>query len=405
MPQQALGGSSFIHEHVIQPAALLNSTEVEKLAHKEGTRRTVYFTKQVDDPNKKTSGEGAYRRTGQYLGEWHANEFDGKGVYELANGTRYVGGWQAGKRHGMGTTWLKGKKGELRKQYAGQWLDDARHGRGVFNYKNGDSYNGEWKNGVRHGVGILTLAGDGGVYEGEWFNDKRHGFGVFDYKNGDHFEGAWVEGLKEGEGVHFYFDKEKKAHTKRCEPTRPASPPPPRRRPPRRRRRHRPAAARPPHAPPSPPPLLRRYDGEWVDDSPKCGFYTEMPPDPAVPASSEPDPLPPTTLRDADGVIASRLREIRDARAHHRAERVPLDEHFTAEELEALQVAFSRVDEAGAGALDLDQMRSAFLQVGMEPTDEEIAMVLEQLEKSDDGDATFSFAEFSQACDFLAPLE
>jgi hypothetical protein len=362
MPQQALGGSSFIHEHVIQPAALLNSTEVEKLAHKEGTRRTVYFTKQVDDPNKKTSGEGAYRRTGQYLGEWHANEFDGKGVYELANGTRYVGGWQAGKRHGMGTTWLKGKKGELRKQYAGQWLDDARHGRGVFNYKNGDSYNGEWKNGVRHGVGILTLAGDGGVYEGEWFNDKRHGFGVFDYVNGDHFEGAWVEGLKEGEGVHFYFDKEKKAHTK-------------------------------------------RYDGEWVDDSPKCGFYTEMPPDPAVPASSEPDPLPPTTLRDADGVIASRLREIRDARAHHRAERVPLDEHFTAEELEALQVAFSRVDEAGAGALDLDQMRAAFLQVGMEPTDEEIAMVLEQLEKSDDGDATFSFAEFSQACDFLAPLE
>ena len=96
MPQQALGGSSFIHEHVIQPAALLNSTEVEKLAHKEGTRRTVYFTKQVDDPNKKTSGEGAYRRTGQYLGEWHANEFDGKGVYERANGTRYVGGWQAG---------------------------------------------------------------------------------------------------------------------------------------------------------------------------------------------------------------------------------------------------------------------------------------------------------------------
>ena len=32
-------------------------------------------------------------------------------------------------------------------------------------------------------------------------------------------------------------------------------------------------------------------------------------------------------------------------------------------------------------------------------------MVLEQLEKSDDGGATFSFAEFSQACDFLAPLE
>ena len=35
-----------------------------------------------------------------------------------------------------------------------------------------------------------------------------------------------------------------------------------------------------------------RYDGEWVADSPKCGYYTEMPPDPLVPASMLPDPLP-----------------------------------------------------------------------------------------------------------------
>ena len=27
-------------------------------------------------------------------------------MYELANGTRYVGGWQAGKRHGMGAAGL-----------------------------------------------------------------------------------------------------------------------------------------------------------------------------------------------------------------------------------------------------------------------------------------------------------
>ena len=68
---------------MIQPAALLNSTEVEKLANKEGSRRTVYFTKKLDD-NGKSGGEGAYARQGQYLGEWRANEFDGKGVYELA---------------------------------------------------------------------------------------------------------------------------------------------------------------------------------------------------------------------------------------------------------------------------------------------------------------------------------
>ena len=129
MPQQALGGSSFIHEHVIQPAALLNSTEVEKLAHKEGTRRTVYFTKQVDDPNKKTSGEGAYRRTGQYLGEWHANEFDGKGVYELANGTRYVGGWQAGKRQTGREARRPGGQGRARRKARRTREREAREAR------------------------------------------------------------------------------------------------------------------------------------------------------------------------------------------------------------------------------------------------------------------------------------
>ena len=39
---------------------------------------------------------------------------------------------------------------------------------------------------------------------------------MFDYQNGDHFEGHWIEDKKEGQGVHFYYDKEKKAHTKRC---------------------------------------------------------------------------------------------------------------------------------------------------------------------------------------------
>ena len=35
----------------------------------------------------------------------------------------------------------------------------------------------------------------------------------------------------------------------------------------------------------------------------------------------------------------------------------------------------------------------------------ELAELRKKTKKSDDGDATFSFAEFSQACDFLAPLE
>merc|ERR1719440_1807593 len=135
-------------------------------------------------------------------------------------------------------------------------------GRGQLDAESGDVYIGEWQNGQKCGVGICTYT-NGDVYEGEWLHDKRHGFGVFDYKNGDHFEGMWVEDKKEGKGVHFYYEFGKRAHTK-------------------------------------------RYDGEWVDDTPKCGAYTEMPPDELVPASHVPDPLPVTEVIDSEGIIKTR---------------------------------------------------------------------------------------------------
>jgi len=251
--------------------------------------------------------------------------------------------------------------GELRNRYEGQWLNDLPHGLGRHNYANKDTYNGEWKAGVRHGVGILHFL-DGGVYEGDWFNNKKHGFGVFDYPNGDHFEGMWVEDKKEGEGVHFYFDKKKRTHTK-------------------------------------------RYDGEWVDDVPKCGFYTEMPPDAFVPASHQPDPLPRVEVIAPDEIIKQRLTEVREERAHIRAKRVPIDEHFTEAELDALQVAFSRVDVEQRGEISLAELSQAFNQVGMEPAEEDIEGVLVHLHKTSDPATTFSFAEFSQAADFLSPLE
>jgi len=333
------------------PARLMGSLEREKLAYKDGERKTVFYSKKLPD--------GSFSRTGQYLGEWKNNKYDGKGTLESDDGTRYVGAWKAGKRNGQGTLWIRRADGKLYKQYAGQWKDEYQDGRGVQTL-NGEVYNGEWSKGVRHGVGTCHYA-DGGVYEGEWFNDQRHGFGVFDYPNGDHFEGGWVEDKKEGQGVHFYFNKEKRVHAK-------------------------------------------RYDGEWVDGLPKCGVYTEMPPDMQVPASFSPDPLPVAKLMDPDGVIRQRIAEIRAERARHRAKRVPLDEHFTPEELEALQVAFARVDVNNVGSISIAEIGAAFNQVGMEPTDDELAAVLDHLGKPDEGEPEFTFAEFAQSADFLSPL-
>jgi len=324
------------------------SSALESGATRTGARRTIYYTKQVEE---------GYARTHQYLGEWKDNKWDGKGTLEKTGGSRYVGEWKAGLRHGSGTLWQRHADGSMRKIYAGQWDNDQQHGRGTLNYKNKDVYVGEWHRGVRAGVGICTYA-DGGVYEGEWLNDKRHGFGVFDYRNGDHFEGHWIEDLKEGQGVHFYYHKEKKAHTK-------------------------------------------RYDGEWVDDVPKCGSYTEMPPDELAPASQVPDPIPAVGLVDASSVLANRLNEIRTERAHHRAKRISLEEQFTPEELEALQLAFERT--SGTGSLSFAQLFEAFSQVGMSPSQPEVESALAHLGRS--VDAGLSFADFAQLADILSPVD
>jgi len=335
--------------------SLLTTSAQEQLASRTGARRTVFYTKQL---SKDAGGE--YARTHQYLGEWNNNKWEGKGTLEKADGERYVGEWLAGERHGTGTLWRRTKDGSLRKVYAGQWKHNLQSGRGVLNYEgSSDVYVGEFNAGQRAGVGICTYT-NGDVYEGEWLHDKRHGFGVFDYKNGDHFEGLWVEDQKEGKGVHFYYHADKRAHTK-------------------------------------------RYDGEWVDDVPKCGAYTEMPPDPLAPATQVPDPIPSIELDDAEGVLTQRLAEIRTSRAAVRTKRISLEEHLTPEELEALELAFSRTDVDKQGFLYYEHLESAFKQVGMQPDSDEIASVVEQLGK--DETCTFAFAEFAQLADMLSPVE
>lgn len=256
---------------------LSQSRELISQKHGHGPRRTVFFSK---------GKPGAYTSSLKYLGQWQANKKHGKGTQTWANGDKYVGDWAAGKPSGFGTFWKQGKQGLL-KQYAGEWEGGKQHGRGAFYYDDGGAYDGQWRGGLRHGVGVMSYA-DSSVYEGDWFNDRRHGYGILDHANGDHFEGQYVEDKREGEGVLFFFSAEKKTHHK-------------------------------------------RMDGEWVDDVCKCSIYSEMEPDPNVPASMAPEPLPKLHLLKPDSVLATELARIREQRAPHRAARVIIDEHFTEE--------------------------------------------------------------------------
>ena len=47
---------------------------------------------------------------------------------------------------------------------------------GVLHYANGNEYNGDWKDDVRHGKGIFN-ENSGSRYDGDWFNDQKHGKG------------------------------------------------------------------------------------------------------------------------------------------------------------------------------------------------------------------------------------
>ena len=60
---------------------------------------------------------------------------------------------------------------------------------------------------------------------------------------------------------------------------------------------------------------------------------------------------------------------------------------------------------AESGAISREQLASAFSQVGMAPTEDEITSVAAQLGKTDDYAATFTFSDFAQAADMLSPVE
>ena len=56
-------------------------------------------------------------------------------------------------------------------RYVGEYKNGKRHGQGTYTYANGDKYVGEWNDGWRHGQGTYTSA-DGRVEEGIFENGK-----------------------------------------------------------------------------------------------------------------------------------------------------------------------------------------------------------------------------------------
>lgn len=235
-------------------------------AQKSGQRGTIYWVGRslVGEDGQKT-GEKA--QGASYNGEWHDNKKNGYGVQIYPNGEKYEGQWANGLRNGEGTLWVpigKGKK--LRKLYVGSWRDDKRHGRGTCYFRNGEFFQGTWDNGKMHGQGTLRYS-NGDLYIGEWHDGLRSGHGTLNKANGDCYEGYWLNDKREGSGSHFYDSSGKV------------------------------------------------FVGEWSNDLPKAGVYTQAIPNPeqatVVPVTST---LPPLRLAFPAEVLEGALAAVRDGR-------------------------------------------------------------------------------------------
>ena len=116
------------------------------------------------------------------------------------SGAVYNGEVLKGLRHGKGIfQWKDGSK------YEGEWKDDMANGKGKFMYSNGDRYEGTWVDDKAEGFGIF-MNSSGAKYEGTWRGDKQSGFGIETLPNGSRFEGNFIDGKKSGNGKYIWKD-------------------------------------------------------------------------------------------------------------------------------------------------------------------------------------------------------
>lgn len=134
--------------------------------------------------------------------------FDGKGLFDSPDGSKYEGDFKDGRFSGKGKLiWPDGEN------YNGEWKDGNPDGKGIYNFTNGDVYDGEFKNGEKSGSGEFTHGpGDweGDLYEGEWKNDQRSGYGVITFSSGEFkgekYDGQWKDGKRNGKGTYHFSD-------------------------------------------------------------------------------------------------------------------------------------------------------------------------------------------------------
>jgi hypothetical protein len=135
----------------------------------------------------KFSGHGTYTwgNGSTYVGGWSSGRMHGYGIYRSADGkTSYEGEFKNGDRDGIGIkksddgkiSSVIYKNGKLVDQ---EFKIDIPDGEGTHVYPDGSKYVGNFQDGFKHGKGTLTWDGNNGKYVGDFKNGFWHGKGTY----------------------------------------------------------------------------------------------------------------------------------------------------------------------------------------------------------------------------------
>jgi hypothetical protein len=141
------------------------------------------------------------------------------------------------------------------------------------------------------------------------------------------------------------------------------------------------------------------YEGEWVNDTPKCGEYKDMPQElvnTAVP--DEGFALPQLALDRPSTVLDDAVARIRNDRAarFHQPGRV-----FTSDELDQLRAAFDHCDSERTGLLATDRLHALLQSVGVGVSESDVQGLLLELQTGQDAVMMLTFSEFTDILSLL----
>merc|ERR1719265_769698 len=196
---------------------------------------------------------------------------------------------------------------------------------------------------------------NGDLYLGAWHEDRRSGYGTLNKANGDSYEGYWLKDKREGSGSYFYSATGKV------------------------------------------------FVGEWVNDLPKAGVYTQAQPNPeqAVPVPQTTN-LPGVRLTNPAEVLENALGAVRRERTAHRAKHKPTDSLFTQDELNDLRDAFAAAQQPD-GTIQMLDLQSLYHSMGITISPPELKELCASIGIQADG--SLAFADFARTIALILDQE